>query len=104
MPEAVPRIDPSKGRISCSQPRMPAELRPERMSGDDGDLLRPLAARVEAQDALTRVFVCADRRDWDGLGALLGELAVGGPAAVLRHRHPRSTRARSTLSALASVS
>ena len=46
------------------------------MSGDDGDLLRLLAARVEAQDALTRVFVCADRRDWDGLGAVLGERVV----------------------------
>ncbi|MGP0051871.1 MAG: nuclear transport factor 2 family protein, partial [Solirubrobacteraceae bacterium] len=46
------------------------------MSGDGGDLVRLLAARSEAQDALTRVFVCADRRDWDGLRAVLGQRVV----------------------------
>ena len=32
-----------------------------------------LARRIAAQDALTRVFVCADRRDWDGLQAVLAD-------------------------------
>ncbi len=46
------------------------------MSSDGGDLVRLLAARIEAQDALTRAFVCADRRDWDGLRAVLGQQVV----------------------------
>jgi hypothetical protein len=29
--------------------------------------------RLAAQDALTRVFVCADRREWDGLRTLLAD-------------------------------
>ncbi len=41
-----------------------------------GRLALNLAIARPAQDALTRVFVCADRRDWDGLGAVLGERVV----------------------------
>ena len=55
-------------------------------------LLQDLAARLAARDALTRVFVCADRRDWDGLSAVLGDriaidytsLAGGEPAQPSR--------------------
>jgi SnoaL-like domain len=51
-----------------------------------------LAIRIAAQDAVTRAFVCADRRDWQGLRGVLADtvaldytsLTGGEPADISR--------------------
>lgn len=56
--------DPNPGDPNRSDPN-----RSDPNPGDPYDTV----ARGATVDALTRVFVCCDRRDWSGLGNLLGD-------------------------------